>query len=475
MWQSVSVVNLHDPCYYVIIQHVHKIQDRQRALPVCLLSPPCAMQSAVGYIRTSSAANVGFGKDSDARQEASINDYAAAYGFTVIMCFADPAVPGTDPISSRPGFSKLIDHCLKESIKTIIFEDTSRFARDLIVQEQGFKFLTEQGFTLISASSPEAFLDEGPARTFIRQVLGAAAEFHKSDLVQRLQGARLRVASTKRLHTIAGAFQMSGRRSRIHGTDGPTIKHILKHHLQTKQLKAGAIKVLQAELADAGITTEDGMHVPERTVRSWLAGLRKTTRATNRRLRGKRPVPNNQPPHAAPALPQQIMDSICNVRQHSAWSKARAHYRECTSLYFGLGTQMNHYNSKASAAMPDLEAMLIDFMKPFGIAFTSILVNKYTQGCKMGKHSDDNAQGHCKQVIAIFGDYEGGDLVLYLGDGQQQVMRNGVHVFDATLEHEVLEVKDGVRYSVISYAKNIDAVPEGCIKSLEQRGFVMPH
>ena len=57
---------------------------------------------AIGYMRTSSGANVGDGKDSEARQRKAIEDYAKAAGMVIVDWFYDAAVSGADPIEARP-------------------------------------------------------------------------------------------------------------------------------------------------------------------------------------------------------------------------------------------------------------------------------------------------------------------------------------------------------------------------------------
>jgi DNA invertase Pin-like site-specific DNA recombinase len=42
------------------------------------------MTKAIAYLRTSSAANVGADKDSDARQRSAISTYAKANGFKIV-------------------------------------------------------------------------------------------------------------------------------------------------------------------------------------------------------------------------------------------------------------------------------------------------------------------------------------------------------------------------------------------------------
>ena len=108
---------------------------------------------AVGYMRTSSAANVGDGKDSEARQRKAIEGYAKATGMVVVDWFYDAAVSGADAIEARPGFAALLARIAGNSVRTIIVERANRFARDLMVQEVGFAMLRDLGVTLIAADT----------------------------------------------------------------------------------------------------------------------------------------------------------------------------------------------------------------------------------------------------------------------------------------------------------------------------------
>ena len=81
-------------------------------------------------------------------------------------------------------------------VHTIIVESANRFARDLIVQETGWRFLQKLGIELIAADSPNAFLDDTPTAVMIRQILGSVAQFEKAALVARLASARKRLGKT---------------------------------------------------------------------------------------------------------------------------------------------------------------------------------------------------------------------------------------------------------------------------------------
>jgi DNA invertase Pin-like site-specific DNA recombinase len=81
-------------------------------------------------------------------------------------------------------------------VRTIIVETASRFARDLIVAETGFRRLRDAGITLIAADAPNSFLDDTPTSAFIRQVLAAVQELDKAMIVSKLKGARQRKRAT---------------------------------------------------------------------------------------------------------------------------------------------------------------------------------------------------------------------------------------------------------------------------------------
>jgi DNA invertase Pin-like site-specific DNA recombinase len=109
-----------------------------------------------------------------------------------VAWFDDPAVTGADTIDARPGFMAALEMIAGNGVRTIIVETANRFARDLIVQETGWKRLHADGIALIAADSPDQFVDETPTAVLIRQILGAVAQFDKAMTVAKLRGARER-------------------------------------------------------------------------------------------------------------------------------------------------------------------------------------------------------------------------------------------------------------------------------------------
>jgi len=145
---------------------------------------------ALAYLRTSSAQNLGDDKDSGSRQRSAIDAYAAGAGIEVVGEFYDAAVSGSDPIDQRPGFTAMLAQIAGNGVRMIIVENSDRFARDLIVQETGFRMLQKLGITLISAASPNAFIEDTPTAKLIRQVIGAVAEFNLAEIKARLRSGR---------------------------------------------------------------------------------------------------------------------------------------------------------------------------------------------------------------------------------------------------------------------------------------------
>jgi DNA invertase Pin-like site-specific DNA recombinase len=149
-----------------------------------------AMQKAFAYYRTSNAHIDEDNKESLTRQRVAVERYAKQAGYHIVDEVYDAAVSGADPIDQRKGFAEALKRIAANGVKTIIVETASRFARDLIVAETGFRRLRDAGITLIAADAPSSFLDDTPTSAFIRQVLAAVQELDKAMTVAKLKGAK---------------------------------------------------------------------------------------------------------------------------------------------------------------------------------------------------------------------------------------------------------------------------------------------
>ena len=168
---------------------------------------------AVAYLRTSSAANVGQDKDSETRQRKAIATFAKGARFDVVEEFYDPAVSGADPIETRPGFNRLLDRIENNGVRTVLIEDASRFARDLMTQELGILSLIKLGVRVITATGDDLTDTSDPMKKAMRQIAGAFAELEKARLVAKLRGARERKRATSGRVTKEGKGKCEGRKT----------------------------------------------------------------------------------------------------------------------------------------------------------------------------------------------------------------------------------------------------------------------
>jgi DNA invertase Pin-like site-specific DNA recombinase len=228
---------------------------------------------AIAYLRTSSAANVGEDKDSAKRQREAIHSYASRAGYQVVEEFYDAAVSGADPVNERQGFGDMLKRIAGNGVRTIIVETANRFARDLIVQETGWRYLQSLGVTLIAADSPDSFLDTTPTADLIRQVLGAVSQFEKAALVSKLRAARERKAK------LTG--QKVGGRKSVQEVSPETVALARKLARYPVNHRKRSLRDIAGELEAAGYVTSKGTRYTAMAVSRMVSGLAVVHRATH--------------------------------------------------------------------------------------------------------------------------------------------------------------------------------------------------
>jgi DNA invertase Pin-like site-specific DNA recombinase len=228
-----------------------------------------AMNSrAFAYLRTSSQTNIGEHKDSDKRQRAAIEAYAARDGIEIVGWFYDAAVKGSDPIQIRPGFADMLARIAGNGVRMILVETANRFARDLVVQETGFSYLRGLGISLVPVDAPNYFSgDDDPMRKAIRQILGVIAELDKSMTVAKLKAARDRMSRD-------AGHRIEGRKG--YSVTSPELIREAKRlaRRSPKTGKARSLRTIAAELAAAGFTTAAGKTFSASQVQRLISGLR---------------------------------------------------------------------------------------------------------------------------------------------------------------------------------------------------------
>jgi DNA invertase Pin-like site-specific DNA recombinase len=216
---------------------------------------------AVAYIRTSSAANVGTDKDSDKRQRAAIEGFARRAGFALVAEFNDQAVRGADPIEARPGFSALLDRIEGNGVRTVIVEDASRFARELLTQELDIIALMARGVRVLTANGDDLTDNSDPSRTMMRQIAGAFHQYEKARLVAKLKAARDR----KR----AAGGKADGRKRWI--DVNPQLVQEAKRLRGTSLRPAMSLRKIAVELHKLGYRNERGAVFSPTSIASMLA------------------------------------------------------------------------------------------------------------------------------------------------------------------------------------------------------------
>ena len=139
------------------------------------------------YLRVSDSSQIS--GDGFIRQEKACQNYAERNNLEIDKIFRED-ISGIE--LDRPVLASLMVSLEQNGhgITTVIIERLDRLARDLMIQETIVRDFQSKGFNLISTEEGPDLTDNSPTRKFIRQVLGAAAEFDKSMLVAKLRASR---------------------------------------------------------------------------------------------------------------------------------------------------------------------------------------------------------------------------------------------------------------------------------------------
>ena len=147
------------------------------------------MTKAFAYLRVSGKGQVK--GDGFPRQLQAIKAYSAAHEIKIEQIFREEGVTGTMESMVRPAWSTMVTALHSNGVKAVIIEKLDRLARDLMVQEATIADLQKSGFSLISVGEPDLMASD-PTRILMRQMMGAVAQYDKSQIVLKLRAARIR-------------------------------------------------------------------------------------------------------------------------------------------------------------------------------------------------------------------------------------------------------------------------------------------
>jgi DNA invertase Pin-like site-specific DNA recombinase len=150
------------------------------------------MNKAYAYLRVSGPSQI-FG-DGFPRQLQAVQQYARTHNLEIVRVFEEKGVCGENDLDERIALGELITAVEETKVEIVIFENLSRLARDLMVQESIIADLAKRNVQVISATEPD-LCGTDPSRVMIRQILGAFYQYEKKMIVAKLRVARERKRS----------------------------------------------------------------------------------------------------------------------------------------------------------------------------------------------------------------------------------------------------------------------------------------
>lgn len=126
----------------------------------------------------------------------AISRYAVKNELVLEAEFRDEGLSGKTELEGRAGLSACLAYVREHKVDTVLVEDSTRLARDLIVAEVVIREFQRVGVRVISASGGvdlTAGDDTNPTAKLIRQILAAVAEFDRCCITMRTRAARDRI------------------------------------------------------------------------------------------------------------------------------------------------------------------------------------------------------------------------------------------------------------------------------------------
>lgn len=153
------------------------------------------MTKVFAYLRVSGLTQIGGGGFE--RQADAIKAFCASKGWVIARTFKEQQ-SGGDEYQDRDVMADMMALCSPEGhgVTTIVVENATRVARDVLVQELFIRDCKLKGIHIFCAEGGEEFTtnESDPSRTMIRQILGAVSQWEKATICKRLQAGRRKKA-----------------------------------------------------------------------------------------------------------------------------------------------------------------------------------------------------------------------------------------------------------------------------------------
>ncbi len=190
-------------------------------------------------------------------QEKDCRNYARTHNMRIVRMCRDEGVTGKAGDDERPGLAEALQMLTDGKVDALLAPNLDRLARHLTQQEAILSVVWAHGKRFFTADRGEHLPDDDddPMRTFVRQVMGAAAQLERGLIVKRLKSGRRQKAESGGYATGSPPY---GQR---------VVDHQLIEHPQEaavlRQMRAWAaegvgVRAIARRLNDAGVPAKRG-------------------------------------------------------------------------------------------------------------------------------------------------------------------------------------------------------------------------
>ena len=118
-----------------------------------------------------------------------LREYAHRQGWELAEVYQDV---GSGSNACRPGLDRLLEDARKGKLKAVLVWKLDRFGRSLVECLKNIQLLEDNRVRFIAVTQGLDTDHKNPASRFLLQVLGAAAEFERSLILERVQAGQAR-------------------------------------------------------------------------------------------------------------------------------------------------------------------------------------------------------------------------------------------------------------------------------------------
>lgn len=190
-------------------------------------------------------------------QEKDCRRYARAHNMRIVKICRDEAITGKAGDDERPGLSEALQMLAEGRADALLAPNLDRLARHLTQQEAILSVVWAHGKRVFTADRGEHLPDDDddPMRTFVRQVMGAAAQLERGLIVKRLKSGRRQKAERGGYATGSPPY---GQRV----VDGELVEHpeeiAVLRQVRAWAVEGVGVRAIARRLNDAGVPSKRG-------------------------------------------------------------------------------------------------------------------------------------------------------------------------------------------------------------------------